>query len=203
MTNKGADNVSDPMDWAAGRAEMTQPNEQLIATIQRAIADQSEYGLDVIRENGTEWLRALLEENKRLNDFLKEEQQDLSDLQAEYMKECALLQQTREELEKAHEANKTMSEQYHRIRGLYEVRGNELEQVKAERDDKVTAWRNNRDEWKLEAESLHAELAAKDKVLQWYELQGIIDLGCEEWDVGLRARQVLSSYPPREKGATE
>jgi len=145
-------------------------NEQLIETIQRAIADQSESGLDVIRENGTEWLRALLEENKRLNDFLKEEQQDLSDLQAEYMKECAALQQTREELE--------------------QVKGRMNNLMKFSVD--VT-----------EHETVLNELSAKDKVLQWYELQGIIDLGCEEWDVGLRARQVLSSYPPREKGATE
>jgi len=153
---------------------MTQPNEQLIATAKR-LANAKYWPMEDV-EKVPDILRALLEENKRL---------------------------TQEIESHGPEGRNYTNEQYVALRL-------ELEQVKAERDMWNEAYSHadagNKAIDNL-VQSLHTELAAKDKVLEWYEdtsnyrqprpfATPFIEVDC-----GHNARKVLSSYPPREKGA--
>jgi len=160
---------------------MTQPNEQLIE-IANKLANAKYWPMEDV-EKVPDILRALLEENKLLRE---------SKLNVEHNRQLLSdeLQQTREELEQV----KFEREHWHK----YYMQERELGS-------------GQKDRLRKELESIHTELAAKDKVLQWYadeENHENVDAWGERInsnvreDAGDRAREVLSSYPPREKGAT-
>lgn len=157
--------------------------------------------------NAPEWLHALLEENKRQSSIISDLSGKVNRLTDEYNEVCShrkvmqdtmkereeLLQQAREDLA----YNKKMYDQLHDSRKDIEK---ELRRVEAEREQVKEGW--------IESfKSLHTELAAKDKVLEWYankEMFIVPYIGCTSQvmiDRGDRARTILQSYPPREKGA--
>ncbi|MFD0673951.1 hypothetical protein [Cohnella sp. GCM10027633] len=121
--------------------------------------------------NSPTWLRALLEENKRLQSV--EHTLCLTIGEAD-----KVLQQTREE----------------------------LEQVKAERDELREFWKgvtlDQAKEYIESIQSLRTELSAKDKVLEWYAEQENHSTEEDDGrptpisrDNGDKARTILSQYP--------
>jgi len=129
------------------------PNEQLIETIEKALNAEIPVHWHL---SAPEWLRALLEERQEL--LMSRDGWKLLCEEAE-----SQLQQTREELE----IQKEISHSMHTMANRYL---DEIEQVKAERDE----WKASSNnalivslEWKEEAESLRTELSAKDKVLDF------------------------------------
>lgn len=201
---------------------MTQPNEQLTCRDGQWYYRGNEIFTD-------EAISFLLEENKRLRELEKDTRRHLGEHIAGLEFE---LEQTKEELECERETRQSDIDEA-QLQSLAEIGrlSRELEQVKAERDEQVNATVSakhalrqiigdltpaefvvevvqNQEEFKRvmdENQSLHTELAAKDKVLQWFDSD---DTWTHPWSKLMRqgrkiVQDVLSSYPPREKGATE
>jgi len=80
-------------------------------------------------------IERLLEENKRMKDLLRDEQQDLASLHSKFMEISTQLQHTREELEGERESHQSDIEEA-QLQSLAEIGrlSRELQQVKAERD---------------------------------------------------------------------
>jgi hypothetical protein len=101
---------------------MTQPNEQLIETIEKALAHRHTSSLwnETYNADSEVWLRALLEENTGNQQLLGMQKEVIMRLESE-------LQQTREELRFEKVQSSGWNSEYLKATA-------ELEQVKAERD---------------------------------------------------------------------
>jgi hypothetical protein len=174
---------------------MTQPKEQLIETIEKALEEGSDGAYEYVETNHREWLRSLLDENKRL----KRDKAETMRLVIQRDKEHAIqLQQTREELKQEKkeregvmnylsDVNMTASGEpatifMEMLVGLFEQNGGKnFLTVTIERKDKSARYSitivnlngelsasDKLQKQEDEIQSLRTELAAKDKVLEWY-----------------------------------
>jgi chromosome segregation ATPase len=126
---------------------------------------------------------------------------------------CKLTKQFGEEIEKSNRLTKELDSAYANIRNVNAMLDTreaqwiaalaELEQVKAERDEfeirSKEGWDNF---WNCKSlnDSLRTELSTKNKVLEWYEDEGLYDQNEDSLvpeildDRGQRARSILSQY---------
>jgi chromosome segregation ATPase len=192
-------------------------NEQLTETIEKALeAPAKPYGggLHKQLEEMKGFARALLAENKRLTKRLE----TMADKAAESFEIAVeenvslvqvniLLQQTREELTEQKNA-------YNQVFDSRAALERELEQVKAELNEWYKTAKEAIDLMvpiQANRESIHIELCAKDKVLEWYgdkENYNTDHLSQHGWlpidkDEGEKARDILSQYRTEESNERE
>lgn len=151
MTNKGADNV-------------TQPNEQLVAHIVEMHGYAIEYKVKRI-DLSIEELSALLEENKRIAELHKKATEYCAQGLLDNAELESQLQQTREELAAVIREQEYAKSQAIQWNDKAVALREELEQVKAERDTILNDSIRECARLAGENESIHTELEAKDKVL--------------------------------------
>jgi hypothetical protein len=200
---------------ALWRYPMTQPNKQLIETMDKDITYVNWFNeVSGVRDFTTAEIkevvyaekrlkkslplllsdiRALLEENKRLNEQIVQERDETGMVNAltdaDNLDLRTQLQQTREKLERARKSAKHWQDRYDNDADRLPNAITELEQVKA---DNMNA--------EMNLSIITEELSAKDKALEWYEDEGIYDQNEDALvpevldDRGKRARTILGQY---------